>query len=89
MTNYAYLDKAGIMHIVEKRATAENSKGQGVIVETNVENDLGYPVALYKGKLEGIIVYSEDEMKVDATDNKIKDAKALYPQLAELYRKCK
>jgi len=89
MTNYAYLDKSGIMHIVEKRETAENSKGQGIIVETDIKDDKGFPAAIYKGELGGIIVYSEDEMKVEATGNKIKDAKVLYPHLAELYRRCR
>ena len=86
--NFAYLTQAGIMHIADK-ASAERSKRQGVIVETDIKDDKGFPAAIYKGELEGIIVYSEDEMKVEATDNKIKDAKVLYPHLAELYRRCR
>ena len=86
--DYAYLTKAGIMHIAEK-SSAENSKEQGVIVPTDIPNSGGYPTAIYKGKEEQIIVYSEDEMKIDATDNEIKDSQVLYPHLVELYRKCK
>lgn len=86
--DYAYLTKAGIMHIAEK-SSAENSKEQGVIVPTDVPNSGGYPTVIHKGKEEQIIVYSEDEMNIEAKGQPIEDAKVLYPHLSELYRKCK
>ena len=82
MKNYAYLDAGKIMHVVEEKHTAERF---GKFVETEIECDGGYPVA----GGERIIVYSETEMRTDATKPAIKDADKKYPQLAELYRQCK
>ena len=85
MVSYAYLDSGKIMHVVEEKHTAERASGTGKVVETEIECGGGYPVV----GGEGIIVYSETEMKTDATKPAIKNADKLYPQLAALYSQCK
>lgn len=85
MMSYAYLDSGKIMHVVEEKTTAERSSGTGKVIETEIECGGGYPVA----GGERIIVYSETEMKTDATKPAIKDADKKYPQLAALYKRCK
>lgn len=83
MTKYAYLDKAGIMHVVAKKDTAKEYSKTGKVVETEIEANHGYPVA----DGEEIIVYAEDDMRLSAEGDKLDAGK--YPQLAELYRACK
>lgn len=81
---YAYLDKAGILHITEKEETAKKYSVTGKVVATEVEAAHGYPLA----DGEEIIVYGPTEMKIDAKGSAIEDAEAKYPELAALYREC-
>ena len=81
---YAYLDKAGILHITEKEETAKKFSKTGKVVATEVEADHGYPLA----DGEEIIVYSPTEMKWEAKGPAIEEAEAKYPALAALYRQC-
>lgn len=85
MKKFAYLDKAGILHVVKDKETAEKYCAGGKVVETEVEAKGGYPMAMYRGHLEEIIVYDEETMKVDARSLKIE----AIPELAELYKACR
>lgn len=81
MKKFAYIDKAGIMHITKDMQTAISYAQKGTtVIETEVEASGGYPVV----KGEEIIVYSPEVMKIDAQGGKIK----VIPELAELYKKC-
>lgn len=82
MEKFAYIDKSGIMHIVEKRETAEKYKGEGKVVATKIKAKYGYPV---NEEEDGVIVYAEDVMKLEANGHKI----APIAKLAALYRECK
>ena len=53
--NYAYIDKGGILHVVESRKTAEQYT-TGKVVETEVPCEHGYP--LHGGK--DVTMYSLD-----------------------------
>ena len=77
---YAYIDKGGIMHVVENIKTAEKYKAKGSIIETNIEASHGFPVV---GENQ-IIVYAPDKMKIHATDEDI----IVVPKLAEIYKIC-
>lgn len=79
--NYAYLDKGGILHVSKNYETARTYSKNGIIVETGVEAEHGYP--LHSGKQ--IIVYGPEEMKVTADGADID----IVPELAKLYNKCK
>jgi len=90
--NYAYLTEGTdctIMHLHNQKKTAEESKEIGKVVETNIQDENGHALAFYEGKQQAIIVYSDTLMKTEATGKAIKDADKLFPQLAELYRRCK
>ena len=82
MKRFAYLDKAGIMHVVEKKETAEEYRKLGKIVETDVQAVLGFPLD-EKGK--GVIVYGPELMKYEATDKKFIEP---VKELSELYKNC-
>lgn len=84
MKNYAYLTEAGILHLVNKEETALQEIRKGKIVETGIEARGGYPVV----NGEEIIVYNETTMKLAAKDTDTLDV-LKYPQLAELYKKCR
>lgn len=83
MSKFAYLDKGGILHISASEKTAKEYSKTGKVVKTEHPAGGGFP--LVAG--ESIIVYSETVMKKDAKGEPL-DA-SMYPQLAELYRKCK
>ena len=78
--NYAYLTKAGILHVVDNPNTAVEAIGKGKIVLTDIPCKYGYPVI--EGKQ--VIVYGPCEMKHEAKGENIPDI----PSLAELYKKC-
>lgn len=85
MKKYAYLDKAGIMHIVEERATAAKYSANGKVVETDLPANGGYPMGMFRGRIHEIIVYDEETMKIEARGVKI----PVIPELAALYEECK
>lgn len=82
---YAYLDKGAILHISESEETAKQyAKYSGKVVPTEIPAEHGYPVV----DGEEIIVYSETEMKLDATSEGSLDA-SKYSELSKLYGKCR
>ena len=92
MKTYAFISKDGILRIrnTENKAKAETANGKYLEVEIDYM-DGGYPIWNFKepeekeDNFDGVIVYSETEMKVDAQKDKIK----IIPELAELYLKLK
>ena len=81
MKKFAYIDKAGIMHITKDMQTAISYAQKGTtVIETEIEAKGGYPVV---GK-EEIIVYGPEKMKLDAQGARI----PVIPVLAELYKQC-
>ena len=80
--SYAYLDKYGILHVVDNEETAKTYAKNGKYVKTDIPNKGGYPC-----KLEEVVVYSQSEAYVDGNrgdGKKIKlpkDIEALYKQL--------
>lgn len=88
MKKYAYLDKGDILHIVGDRKTAKEASKNGKVIETELLAEGGYPLAVVKDKKEEIIVYSPDNMRVTAQDKESLDV-SLYPELAELWKRCK
>lgn len=81
MKKYAYIDKAGIMHVVEKKEVAEEFKQKGKVVETEIKAKNGFPIDKTG---EGVIVYGADKMKYEAKGADITPI----PAFAELYKKC-
>ena len=87
--NYAYLDKGGILHIVDKDPDAQYARN-GKIVETTVACRGGYPVITYGDERTELVVYSLDkavvpngsEKTIDGTEVDLK----LYPEIYELYK---
>lgn len=53
---FAYQDKHGTLHIVEKMNTALDNQGKGKVIETNYPHQNGYPV--HKG--ESVFVYMDE-----------------------------
>ena len=78
---YAYLAKGGILHVSGSYDTAKNYSANGVVVETTVKAEHGYPVV----NGEQIIVYNEETMKITADGAILKPI----PVLAELYKQCR
>ena len=78
---YAYLDKGGILHVSGSFDTAKNYSANGVVVETTVKAEHGYPIV----NGEQIIVYDEETMKITADGATLKPISAL----AELYSQCR
>lgn len=78
---YAYIGKGNILHIVEDKNTALEYSINGKVLETDFKAELGYPVV----DNEGIVVYSETEMKKEANGKEI----GIIPELAEIYKNCK
>jgi hypothetical protein len=62
---YGYLDKYGVLHVVEGKEVAENSAKDGKVVETGVPNAGGYPT--YEG--ESVVVYAADEAYISGNRN--------------------
>jgi len=86
MKNYAFISTDGILRIRNTEAKAKSETANGKYLEVKIGYmDGGYPACDFDGKLDGVIVYSETEMKVDAQGDKIK----VIPELAELYAKLK
>ena len=81
MRKFAYLDKAGIMHVVKERETAEEFCKMGTIVETDIKAANGFPT---DDENEGVIVYASECMKHEADKSFIEPIK----ELTELYKKC-
>ena len=81
MKKYAYVDKIGVMHIVDTREVAEDFKQRGKVVETEIKAKNGFPI---DETGEGVIVYGEDKMKYEAKGADI----VPIPAFAVLYRKC-
>lgn len=81
MKKYAYVDKIGVMHVVDTREVAEDFKQRGKVVETEIAAKNGFPI---DEKGEGVIVYGEDKMKYEAKGADI----VPIPTFAELYKKC-
>lgn len=79
-TKYAYLDKGGILHVVEGIKTAEEYRSKGSIIETDIESKYGFPVS---GGVQ-VIAYTPDVMKTDTKGENI----PIVPEIAKLYKKC-
>lgn len=77
MIKYAYIDKGGTLHIVEKKKTAEEYSVNGKVVETEIPAERGFPTL----KGEGIIVYSPEDMRFNSNGGKISPVK----EFADLY----
>ena len=83
--SYAYLDKYGIMHVVDNLQTAREYSGSGNVVTTEIANSSGYP------EVDGkhVIVYATDKkFKVNGVEyplielKKYPDVWALLEQLS-------
>ena len=81
MKKYAYIDKSGIMHVVESADTAKEYSVNGKVVQTEIVAKYGFPL---NDEGVGVIVYSPEEMKLDTEAEAI----APIPALAELYKAC-
>lgn len=86
MIKYAYLDKAGIMHVVSDEKTAKEYSKTGKCVKTEIKATGGYPVAYVEEikREDEVIVYSGTDMKIDAHGARIKPI----AELAALYDEC-
>ena len=81
MKKNAYIDKAGIMHLVKDIAVAKEFSFNGKVVETEIAEKYGLPL---NSEGEGVIVYGPDDMKLDANGENISPI----PALADLYKAC-
>lgn len=84
--NYAYIDKGGILHVVESRKTAEEYT-TGKVVETEVPCAHGYP--LHEGK--DVTMYSLDTAYIggNALLGSGRRAKMTdIPEIVALYKAC-
>ena len=81
MKKFAYLDKVGIMHTVEKMETAVEFCKKGKVVATEIKSAHGFPLDK-EGR--GVIVYGPEEMKLEADKKNITPI----PELAALYKQC-
>lgn len=79
MKKFAYLDKVGIMHIVEKMETAVEFCKKGKVVATEIKSAHGFPLDK-EGR--GVIVYGPEEMKLEADEKNITPI----PEFAALYK---
>lgn len=77
---FAYLDKYGIMHIVDEPQTADEY-ASGNVVKTEIAHDAGWP----EQNGEHIIVYTkEGKFKVNKVEHPIADLPKTYPHVAAL-----
>lgn len=86
MRKYAYIDKGGILHIVEKQIDARKYSKDDRYVITEIESKHGYPV-VKKGKTTTeIVVYSLKEAYINGnrTDG-VKVDLYNYPVIKEIY----
>ena len=81
---FAYIDKGGVLHVVEKRKTAEEYATKKV-VETEVPFAHGYP--LHEG--QDVTMYSLTEAYIggNAKSGAKVDVEEI-PEIAALYRAC-
>lgn len=78
--DFAYLDEYKIMHIVDKKETAQQF-ATSKIVETSLPNGGEYPTA--DGK--HVIVYTSDKKyKINGVEYPLADLKKSYPSIAAL-----
>ena len=82
--NYAYIDKGGILHVVESRKTAEEY-ATGKVVETEVPCEHGYP--LHEGK--DVTMYDLETAYIGG--NALSGARVKMteiPEIVALYKAC-
>lgn len=81
---FAYIDKGGILHVVEKRKTAEEYASKKV-VETAVPYSHGFP--LHEG--QDVTMYGLDEAYIggNAMGGKRVDPQEI-PEILALYQAC-
>ena len=84
MTNYAYIDMGGILHIVEKREDAmKYTTGKVVVTEVPCEN--GYP--LHNG--EDVTMYDAKTAYIGGNARDGRKAKLEeIPEIVKLYKTC-
>mgnify|MGYP004539025695 FL=1 len=84
--NYAYIDKGGILHVVETRKTAEEYT-TGKVVETEVPCEHGYP--LHEGK--DVTMYSLDTAYIGG-NARLGSGRRVFmnkiPEIVALYKAC-
>lgn len=81
--DFAYLDKYGILHIVDKKVTAEEFAASAV-VETSIPNKGGYPIT---DEGNHIIVYTKDrKYKVNRVEAPIDQLAKEYPAVDALVK---
>ena len=83
---YAYIDKAGILHVVAERKTAEEYAA-GKVVETNLPFSGGYPLHGSKD----VTMYSEDLAYLggNARSGRKVVPEEDIPEILALYKSCK
>lgn len=91
MKGYAYLDKYGILHIVN----GVNTPPTGAkVVGTELLRDGGFPVVKVGKKYKKVYMYSVNEAYIGGNRNSYEVGVAdkldfeIYPQILELYKKC-
>ena len=77
--HWAYLDRNGILYLVEKRDTAIEYAANGKVVETDYPSHHGHPK--YEG--ETLVVYGPEDMRRGTKGKQVIPV----PELAALYRK--
>ena len=81
---FAYVDKAGILHVVAQRETAEEYAAKAV-----VETDLGYHGGFPLCGGQEVVMYSLKEAYANGNMRNGRKLKVEdIPQLVELYRSC-
>lgn len=86
MRKYAYIDKGGILHVVERQIEAKKYSKDGRYVITEIATKHGYPL-VKKGRNETeIVVYSLEEAYINGnrTDGTKVDLYN-YPVIKEIY----
>lgn len=93
MKGFAYLDRYGILHIVNSITSTPTG---AVVVGTNISHDGGFPTVRIRGKHKKVYMYSLEEAYIGGNRNsyQAKPPAALkmdfeeYPHILELYKKC-
>ena len=91
MKGYAYLDKYGILHIVNGANTPPTG---AKVVGTELTRDGGLPTVKLGKKYKKVYMYSVSEAYVGGNRNSYEAGTAkrldfeVYPQILELYKKC-
>ena len=86
MRKYAYIDKGGVLHIVEKQIDARKYSKDDRYIITEVESKHGYPVVKKGRNTTEIVVYSLEEAyingnRTDGTKVELDN----YPIVKEIY----